>query len=248
MGGRLQDKRAFVTGASSGIGRAIAKEYASEGAKVALASRSVDKLAGISETIGKGVYAVECDVRKSESVNGAVQEAVDRMGGLDVVVNNAGVLVRDDIVSTPDDDMEYVIDTNLKGVIRVARETIPELKKTEGTLINISSVSGQSGTPNLGVYVATKGGVDALTRQLAVEYGGENVRVNAIAPGTIKTPMNEEVREKNPDWEEKREEAVPLGRLGTPDDIAGPAVFLASDEAKYITGHVLVVDGGALAL
>lgn len=248
MGGRLQDKRAFITGASSGIGRAIAKEYASEGAKVALASRSVDKLADISESMEGDVNVVECDVRKPESVDRAVQEAVNEMGGLDVVVNNAGVLVRDDIVSTSEEDMEYVIDTNLKGVMRVARSAIPELKKTGGTLINVSSVSGQSGTPNLSVYASTKGGVDALTRQLAVEYGEENVRVNAIAPGTIKTPMNEEVRAKNPSWEEVREDAVPLGRLGTPDDIAGPAVFLASDEAKYITGHVLVVDGGVLAL
>jgi NAD(P)-dependent dehydrogenase (short-subunit alcohol dehydrogenase family) len=244
---QLRGKRTLVTGASRGIGRAIAEAYADAGASVALLSRSRDRLEAVAEGIDGETLVTVGDVGDTESVDECVDEVVDAFGGLDVVVNNAGIVIRDDFSESSDEAIERVLDVNLHGVIRVARRSLPELVESEGSLVNVGSMAAERGIEGLSSYSASKGGVSSLTRQLAVEYGDRGVRVNAIVPGTIKTPVNEDVRQSDPEWTETRREQVPLGRLGEPGDVADPAVFLASDMSRYVTGHVLPVDGGVLA-
>lgn len=247
MSSRLDGQRAMVIGASSGIGRAIAEAYADEGAQVAIASRSTDVLKDIAAGANGEMVPVECDVRETASVENAVDAAVDALGGLDIAVNSAGVIVRGDMLETDDEEMEWVVDVNLKGMMRVARAVLPELAATGGTFIPVSSQLGEVGVEGASVYCGTKGGINNLTRQLAVEHADDGVRVNALAPGVVKTEMNEAVRESNEEWEREKRANIPLDRLADPDEIAEPAVFLASSSSSYMTGHVLVVDGGYIA-
>lgn len=206
-----------------------------------------EQLEDVADGIEGETFVSDGDVSDTESVNECIDEVVEAFGGLDIVVNNARVVTGDTLSSTPNDEINQVIDVNLNGVIRMARRTLPELTKSERTLINVGSIAGERGVQGLSVYSAAKGGVTSLTQQLAVEYGDEGVRVNAIIPGTIKTTVNREKRQTDPEWTEQRREKVPLGRLGVPEDIADPAVFLASDKSRYVTGHALAVDGGVLA-
>jgi NAD(P)-dependent dehydrogenase (short-subunit alcohol dehydrogenase family) len=247
MSDRLAGKRALVVGASRGIGRGIVRAYVEEGAEVALASRSINDLERIAAELGEDAIAVECDVRETDSVEAAVDTAVEAFGGLDVVVNSAGVIVRDEMTATTDSDLEFVTEVNFEGMMRVARAALPELLASEGTFVIVSSQLGEVGVQGASAYCATKGGINNLARQLAVEYGDRGVTVNALAPGIIKTEMNSDVREEDPGWESRKAANVPLGRLGEVEDVTGPAVFLASDESSYLNGHVLVVDGGYIA-
>lgn len=240
---RLAGERALVVGASRGIGRAIAEAYDAEGASVALAARSVDTLERLADDMEDAV-AVACDVRDSDQVDDAVDCAADAFGGLDIVVNNAGIMLRREIAETSDEEMDRILDVNLKGQMRVARAAIPALVESEGALVNVSSQLGEVGVENASVYCASKGGINNLTRQLALQHAEDGVRVNALAPGIVETSMNADLRADDSEWVAEKRRSIPLDRLGTPDEIAGPAVFLASDEASYVTGHVLVVDGG----
>jgi NAD(P)-dependent dehydrogenase (short-subunit alcohol dehydrogenase family) len=242
MSRQLPDKRALITGAASGIGRAIAEAYAAEGATLALVDVDAERLAETADGIDAETIAVECDVRRETEVTSGVDRAVAALGGLDVVVNNAGVITRKELTETSDAEMDAMIETNLAGAVRVARATIPTLRANEGSLINISSIASVEGLADRSVYSATKGGLNSLTHQLAVELAPA-VRVNAIGPGTILTPLNEAAHEDDAVVEEKTA-AIPLDRLGRPEEIAAPAVFLASDAASYVTGQVLFVDGG----
>lgn len=247
MSGQLETDNALVVGASRGIGRAVAEAFATEGASVALAARSVDALESVSNDINGRSIVTECDLRDPELVDATVEKTVDAFGELDIVFNSAGTITRGGITETEDEELERVVDVNLVGAMRLARAAIPELRDSAGTLINVSSEAGERGIPNLSAYCASKGGLNTLTKQLAVEYADDGIRVNAIAPGTIKTSMNEEVRQRDPDWESRREENVPLGRLGTTEDVADVAVYLASEKADYVTGEIVAVDGGSSA-
>lgn len=244
MPSRLDGQRAMVVGASSGIGRAIAEAYVDEGARVAIASRSTDVLEDLAAKMDEETVPIECDVQETTSVESAVDAAVDALGGLDVAVNSAGVIARGNLLETDNEDMEWMVDVNLKGMMRVAKAVLPELVATEGTFIPVSSQLGEVGVEGASVYCSTKGGINNLTRQLAVEHAEDGVRVNALAPGVVKTEMNEDVRESNEEWEKDKRALIPLNRLADSGEIADPAVFLASDASSYMTGHVLVVDGG----
>lgn len=242
MTARLNDRRALVVGASRGIGQRVGERFVEEGADVAFAARSLDQLEEL--TAGEdAAIAVEADLTDPDSVRRAVERAVDAFGGLDVVVNSAGAITRGAITETDDEDIEHVLDVNLVGTMRLAREAMPELVASGGSFLTVSSEAAERGVPNLPAYSASKGGVNALTRQLAIEYAGD-VTVNAVAPGTTKTELNAEVRRTDDTWVAERQEAIPAGRLGEPDDVAEAAVYLVSDGADYVTGQVLRVDGG----
>ena len=242
MSDRLAKKRALITGAASGIGRAIAEVYATEGARVALVDVAAERLDSTHADIDGETLAIECNVRDTSGVDDAVERAVDAWGGLDVVVNNAGVITRRELVDTTDDELERMVDINLNGTLRVARAVIPTLRSNGGNLLNMSSSLSVEAAPNRSVYSATKGGVKSLTQQLAIELA-PTVRVNAIAPGTIATPLNER-RRSDAAYERRRRETIPLERFGDVSEVADSAVFLTSEEASYVTGHTLFVDGG----
>jgi NAD(P)-dependent dehydrogenase (short-subunit alcohol dehydrogenase family) len=249
----LDSKVALVVGGTSGIGRAVARRLAKEGANVVVGSRSAAPRGGgttthelIREDGGDATF-VECDLTDQRSVDEAVESAVDAYGRTDVGFNSGGTITRGPMTETDEEDMTAVVDVNLQGPMRFAKAILPELVETDGTLINVSSAGGERGIKNLPVYCASKGGLNTLTKQLGVEYGPQGVNVAAIAPGTTKTAINEQVRNENPEWVEERRQAIPVGRLNEPEDVAGLAAYLASDEARNVNGTVINIDGGTTA-
>ncbi len=247
MTGDLQDVRVIVTGAGSGIGRAAAVRLASGGCRVAVADVREDRAEEVATSIrdrGHEAVAVRADVSLQEDVDRLVQEAVSSFGGLDVLVNNAGVSSSGFIESVSDAEIERVMAVNLIGVLRVTRAAVPHLKASgRGRIINISSVEGIRGSGLLPLYSATKAGVIGVTRANAVELARFNVTVNAICPGPIQTdllaPFLADQR-----FVDKMIRGIPMRRLGIPEDVAGAVAFFASRESSFITGNILVVDGG----
>lgn len=249
---RLDGRTALVTGASSGIGNAIAAAFAGEGANIVIADirrePKLDHEASVFEKIddvGGDATFVETDVSDDEEVAEAVETAVDTYGTLDILVNNAGIYHQFQVHETNDDVWNDIIDVNLSGSFNMAREALPELKRSDyGKIINLSSIYGLVGGENSAAYCASKGGVSNLTRQMALDYAEDEINVNALAPGIIKTAQNHEWRETDEELLENWQNDTPWPRFGEPKDVADAAVFLASDESEFITGHVLSVDGG----
>ncbi|MDE3136475.1 MAG: 3-oxoacyl-[acyl-carrier-protein] reductase [Acidobacteriota bacterium] len=242
---QLTDRVALVTGASQGIGEAIARALAEAGAKVVLAARNQEKLAAVLagiEAAGGQALALGMDVADAAQVKAAFQKATERFGRLDILVNNAGI-TRDGLsMRMKIEDWDAVLSTNLTGAYLCAQQAIPSmLRQRWGRIINISSVVAQMGNPGQVNYVAAKAGLIGLTKSLALELASRHITVNAVAPGFIETEMTQALPEKAVEQLSSR---IPLGRLGTPADVAGAVVFLSSEEAGYITGHVLAVNGG----
>src|SRR2546422_2963466 len=241
----LQDRVALVTGASQGIGRATSLALASAGAKVAAAARNVEKLAAVVAKIaaaGGEALAVSMDVADAERVKAGFKQTLERFGKLDILVNNAAI-TRDGLaVRMKPDDWEAVLRTNLTGAHLCIQQALATMMKARaGRIINISSVVAQSGNAGQANYVAAKAGLIGLTKAIAMEIASRNITVNAVAPGFIKTPMTNVLPDK---VKEELNTRIPLGRMGSARDVAAAIVFLASDEAGYITGHVLDVNGG----
>ncbi|MFO0947547.1 MAG: 3-oxoacyl-[acyl-carrier-protein] reductase [Planctomycetota bacterium] len=243
---RLSGQTAIVTGASRGIGRAIAEKLAAEGAKVALVyNRSQEAAEAVAAKIREG--GGECllfrhDVSNSEGAAEIVAQVVDAWKKIDILVNNAGIIRDGLFLQLSPEDWTSVIETNLNGTFFFCKAAGREMmSKRRGSIINISSVAAQHSNKGQSNYAASKAGIEALTRTLAAELAGRKVRVNAIAPGFIETEMTNTVRQMAGD---KIQAAIPMKRYGQPDDIASVAVFLATDESSYITGQVLTVDGG----
>jgi 3-oxoacyl-[acyl-carrier protein] reductase len=241
----LKDKVALVTGASQGIGRDTALALAEAGAKVAVAARTEEKLKElVAEITGKGgeALAVKMDVAESEQVKAGFKGVIEKFGRLDILVNNAAI-TRDGLaMRMKADDWDAVIRTNLTGAHLCIQQALPLMMKARsGRIINISSVVAQSGNAGQANYVAAKAGLIGLTKAIAIEIASRNVTVNAVAPGFIETPMTDVLPDK---VKEELKARIPLGRMGSGRDIAAAIVFLASDEAAYITGQVLSVNGG----
>jgi len=241
----LKDKVALVTGASQGIGWDIAQALVVAGAKVAVAARTEEKLAllvGEIETAGGEALVVKMDVADAEQVKAGFKQVIDRFGRLDILVNNAAI-TRDGLaVRMKADDWDAVIRTNLTGAHLCIQQALGTMMRARaGRIINVSSVVAQMGNAGQANYVAAKAGLIGLTKAIAMEIASRNITVNAVAPGFIDTPMTSVLSDK---VKEELKTRIPLGRLGVPRDVAASIVFLASDEAAYITGHVLDVNGG----
>ncbi len=246
---KLQGRKAMITGASRGIGRAIAVAFASEGAQLALvatsAERLVDTAAMCQERNKLDVAMFGLDVRSSADCDAVVKQAVEKLGGLDIVVNNAGVTRDNLLMRLSDDDYDTVLDTNLRGAFNITRAASrPLMKSKAGRLINIASVVGMVGNAGQANYAASKGGLIAFTKSVAKELAGRGVTANVIAPGFIETDMTASLDAK---VKEEALKGIRLGRFGKPEDIAQAAAFLASDAGSYITAQVLVIDGGMTA-
>ncbi|SDM64008.1 3-oxoacyl-[acyl-carrier-protein] reductase [Fictibacillus solisalsi] len=242
----LNGKTALVTGASRGIGRAIALELAKNGAKVAVnyAGNEAKAKEVVEEIINMGqeAIAVQANVADSESVTGMVKRVIEEFGSLDILVNNAGITKDNLLMRMKEEEWDSVLDTNLKGVFLCTKAVTRQMmKQRKGRIINISSIVGVSGNPGQANYVAAKAGVIGLTKTTAKELASRNITVNAIAPGFIDTEMTE-VLEENVKGEMLK--SIPLARFGSTNDIASLVTFLAGDSSSYITGQTINVDGG----
>lgn len=255
MHGRLAGKRAVVTGAAMGLGEAIASSFAREGAHVVCVDRDAESNAATVSAIREGggtAHAVVGDVGVAADVERMGQEIDALLGGIDVLVNNAGVIPsRETVIDTTVEDWDETLRVNVGGVFLMSRMAIPRLIRAGGgAIVNMSSITGLVGLPVRPAYSASKGAVAILTRQMAVDFGKHGIRVNAINPSFVITNINRELFERmkaeGPPWEEMLAQH-PLGCLGEPDDVAHAAVYLASDESRWVTGVLLPVDGGYTA-
>lgn len=241
---RLKNKIAVVTGASSGIGKAIAEYFIDNGAKVVFSDVD-DPDYDVKEKFGENALFQKCDVSDFAQVEELIDIAVKEFGGLDIMVNNAGIGTVGGILEATNEDWQKTMDINLSGVFygtKLAAQYMKD-KGVKGNIINMSSILGRVGFQGAIAYCATKGGVVQLTHSSALDLAQYGIRVNAIAPGFIKTKMTEPVLE-NEDFKNLVVSSTPLGHVGEPGDIANAAVYLASDEAKYVTGEIIYVDGG----
>lgn len=247
MPGLLDGKLALITGGGSGIGEAIAHGMADAGAHVLVADLKGDAAQRVATAIGRHTTGYTVDVRDRDVCDGLASAIRREVGPISILVNNAGVIRRSKVdAETARRDWDATLSVNLDGPYNMTTAFLGHLKETKGSIINIGSIQSFVALPNSAAYTASKGGVRALTKALAIELSPLGIRVNAIGPGMIATPLNAQARE-NPNYMRNFQDRIPLGRIGEPADIVGPAVFLASDMARYITGVTLPVDGGFLA-
>jgi len=243
---RHEGRRVIVTGAASGIGRRTAERFTADGARVVLADINADGVRAAAASL-PGALAVEVDVSDRDSVRAMVATAVDAFGGLDTVINNAMVCGRSTFIDAPIDEVRRDFEVNLMGPYFCCQEAIPAmLASGGGSITNLSSVNGLSHLGNT-AYSMAKAGVLALTRSIALEYGDQGIRCNAVAPGTVRTEVWDHRIANDPDALTKAAQWYPTARVGSTDDIASALLFLSSDEASWITGVTLPVDGGLLA-
>ncbi len=249
--GLLQGRLIFITGASRGIGRAIAVACAQAGARVVATdhpSLSCEETVAAVRAEGQQAWAYPLDVTDADACVALAQKVAADAGAVDTVVNNAGVIIREGIDSPrAQENIHKVFDVNLFGVFNVIQAFIPTLRQTKGCIVNIASGAALHGQPNAVGYSASKGAVKLLTQSMAADLGKDGIRVNAVAPGVIVTPMTEATR-ANPERLERFMGRIPAGRLGQPEEIAGPVVFLASPLASYVNGTLLSADGGYSAV
>ncbi len=252
----LEGRVALVTGAAYGIGFAIAEAFARAGARIAFNCRSEQHLAkALADYRAKGIVAKGyiADVTREDEVRAMVADIERTLGTIDILVNNAGIIRRIPMEDMTAEDFRQVVDTDLNAPFIVAKAVIPGMKqKGHGKIINICSMMSELGRETVSAYAAAKGGLKMLTRNICSEFGGYNIQCNGIGPGYIATPQTAPLRERQPDGSRHPFDSfiiakTPAARWGTPDDLMGPAIFLASDASDFVNGHILYVDGGILA-
>lgn len=250
---RLDGKRAFVTGAGSGIGEQIARLFVAQGAQVVVAD--VDEAGGtrVAESLGAAARFLRVDVTDTENVRTALETTAEQLGRLDILVNNAGIGFVGNVEETPEADFARLMQVNVHGVFHCCKHAVPiMLRQGRGNIINLASVAGLVAVLRRFAYCGTKGAVIAMTRELAIDYAGKGIRVNAIAPGTVYTPFVEGYLQRFHAGEIEETRArlharQPVGRMAEPKEIAALAVYLAADESEFVTGSVLTIDGGLTA-
>lgn len=254
-GSRLAGKIAVVTGGAYGIGRASVELFAREGANVAIVDLAEDGGRAVERVVrdaGGEAFFVQADVGRREDAEQAIEAAIGRYGGVDVLFNNAGIMPEGTALTHSDADWDRTMDTNLKAIFFLARAAVPSMiERAGGSIINTASVQGLRGHQNRLAYISSKHGVIGITCALAADFARQGIRANAICPGTIDTPMLHRVLDTMPNREEALKgfaELHPVGFIGTPDDVAYAALYLASDESRFVTGIALPVDGGYTSL
>ncbi len=252
----LEGKVALVTGAAYGIGFAIAESYAKAGAKIAFNCRSKEHMdTALKEYEAKGIEAKGylCDVTDEEQVTKMVADIAKELGTIDILVNNAGIIKRIPMTEMSVEEFRQVIDIDLNAAFIVSKAVLPAMiEKKSGKIINVCSMMSELGRETVSAYAAAKGGLKMLTRNIASEYGGYNIQCNGIGPGYIATPQTAPLRERQPDGSRHPFDSfiiakTPAARWGTPEDLMGPALFLASEASDFVNGQILYVDGGILA-
>jgi NAD(P)-dependent dehydrogenase (short-subunit alcohol dehydrogenase family) len=252
---RLENRAALITGGTSGIGEATALLFGQEGAAVAVIGRSTERGEAVADRIrstGGNAIFVRTDVRKADECRNAVGRTIEAFGQLDILFNNAGSYYANDVVGCTEEEWDDQVDTSLKATFLMSKFAIPHMiERGSGSIINCSSGWGLVGGPKAAAYCAAKGGMVVMTKAMAIDHGPQGIRVNAICPGDTDTPMErEDARAQGLTWDEYLEQTVnhrPIARMATPEEIARGVLFLASDDASYVTGAALPVDGGGVA-
>ncbi len=247
--GRLEKKVAIITGAADGIGLEMSRAFANEGAIVVMSDINIDKCKVEAKTIAKNsknTIAKKCDVGNTQDVNKLIEFTIETYGRIDVLINNAAVAISGNITEMPEEDWDSLMNINLKSIYRTIKATLPfMIKQKSGSIINMSSTQAFRSWHNWTAYAGAKGAMIAMTNQLAGQFGNKGIRFNTISPGAILTPMNEKrVKKEGESFLEESKKMSPMQRLGTPNEVAMTAIFLASDEAAFITGEDIKVDGG----
>lgn len=243
---RLKDRVAIVTGAASGIGRATAERFHDEGALVFAVDRNAETLQQLPPDSDRWARHLS-DISIKGTSASLIEACIARFGRLDILANIAGVGNSKPAHLTSDEDFDYWINANLSGTFRLSRDALPELRARKGVILNMASGLGLVGMAKQAAYSAAKAGIIGLTRQMAAEYGPDGIRVNAVAPGLIETAATAERLKNDADYRASNIGSMPLGRPGQPSEVAAAAAFLCSDDASFITGHILVIDGGMTA-
>jgi len=250
----LRGKTAIITGGGSGIGRAIALAFAREGAKVAILGRRQTALDAVGQELaasGTEVLALPCDVTQAQATQDAVRQVEQAFGHVNVLVNNAGILSVSTVESISEQDWDRVISTNLKGPFLMSRAVLPAFRRaSQGSIVNVGSVLGLVAMKDRAAYCASKGGLTLLTKAMALDHAHENIRVNCICPAIVETDLVKDLFGSSEQGRKARDSRIgtlPLGMFGKPEDIAGLAVFLASDESCWMTGTAIPIDGGLTA-
>jgi NAD(P)-dependent dehydrogenase (short-subunit alcohol dehydrogenase family) len=247
---RLKNKVAVITGSSKGIGKGCARVFAREGAAVVIVSRTAETGRAMAQEIqdkgGRAIY-VQTDVSRSEQVQNMINHTIEAFGRLDILINNAGYHISKNIEETSEEEWDFIINTNLKSVFLCSKYALPHLRKTQGCIINISSMVGLVGQSKAGAYSATKGGIIAMTKGMALDFAEDGIRINCICPGWIRTPLVDDWFSQQPDEQKARDyinSVHPLGRIGTSEECGRIALFLATEDASFMTGSIVTVDGG----